>query len=83
MTDITNQPTIQSITFHDRAVEFVYSEPQDVENVGATGILRTRVVLCPTQHCEGEFGDLMDAAYELLDKILVVERNPQPPTARR
>lgn len=83
MADINNQPMIQSVTFHDNGVEIVYAEPQDVERLGDSGILRTRVVMCPPHLVEDELRDATEALVDLLDKILIVERNPQPPTARR
>jgi hypothetical protein len=71
-----NVPQIQSITFHEGAVEIVYSEARDIETLGETGILRTRAVVCPFRHVEQELNELVDDARELLDKILVAERNP-------
>lgn len=79
----SNQPQIQSITFHDGAVEIVYTEPRDIEAMNETGILRTRVVVCPFRHVEQELNELVDDACELLDKILVSERNPSPTSFRR
>ena len=78
-----NEPAIQSITFHEGTVEIVYADPKDIENLRELGILRTRVILSPINLCEDEFRDLQEAAIELLDKILVIERNPTPPAFRR
>lgn len=72
----SNMPHIQSITFHEGGVEIVYAEASDIANLSETGILRTRVVMCPAQHVEPELAELMEDASELLDKILIAERNP-------
>lgn len=78
-----NLPHIQSINFGDNGVEIVYAEPRDIENLEKTGILRTRVVMCPARLVEDEITELIDDASHLLDKVLLHERNPETTTFRR
>ena len=78
-----NLPHIQSINFGENGVEIVYAEPADIEAMDKTGILRTRIVMCPARLVQEELAELIDDAAHLLDKILLSERNPETTTFRR
>ncbi len=78
---IDNSPHVQQIVFGDGNIEIVYSEPRDIENFEKTGVLRTRVVQIPISAVdEDKVADLIDSAQQLLDAVILYERNP---TVRR